>query len=454
MQTLLEKLKNIPIDAPQVCCSINPKLNKDESLSVKDIKLSNNNPDVDRDQQTDRSLKAKVFVLSKKGNPLMPCSYAKSKRMIKGGKAKVIKSYPFTIQLNFECEDAVQNITLGIDTGYINMGFSAISKKEELLCGVLLLENNMSKRILEKKMYKKNRRRKLRYRQSRFNNRANSKKKEWIAPSINRRINTQLNLINKIKLILPISNIITEIAKFDIQKVENPHISGLNYQQSNMYDYQNMRSYLMSREHGKCQFCSKDFKGKSSHIHHIIPRSQGGTNKSNNLAILHENCHKELHKKNLESFLKKSNQYKDSIFMSILSKKILKNFQNIEITFGYETFIKRNSIFLQKSHINDAFVIAGGTFQKRSKQYIIKQKKKNNRCLQLNRKGFKASIRKKRYKYQPKDLIWIDNKRYEVKGAQSYGTSVVVRDKNNNIKSFSIRKIKKHFFSKTLIWSL
>ena len=56
-------------------------------------------------QHTERSLKAKVYVLSNNGNPLMPCSYAKSKRLVKKGAAKVVKRFPFTIQLNFECKE-------------------------------------------------------------------------------------------------------------------------------------------------------------------------------------------------------------------------------------------------------------------------------------------------------------------------------------------------------------
>jgi len=71
---------------------------------LKDSKLTLNNPEVNQVQQTERSLKAKVFVLNKQGNPVMPCSYAKSKRMVKKGAARVVKRFPFTIQLNFECE--------------------------------------------------------------------------------------------------------------------------------------------------------------------------------------------------------------------------------------------------------------------------------------------------------------------------------------------------------------
>ncbi|MBF0205026.1 MAG: RRXRR domain-containing protein, partial [Desulfamplus sp.] len=49
---------------------------------------------------------------------------------------------------------------------------------------------------------------------------------------------------------LPIQETIVEIANFDIQKIMNPDISGTAYQQGSLYGYQNMRSFLMAREHG------------------------------------------------------------------------------------------------------------------------------------------------------------------------------------------------------------
>ena len=64
MQKLQVELKNVPRNAHQVPCSTNSDLNRDQSLSDQDIVLTCNNPEGDRVQQTERSLKANVFVLS------------------------------------------------------------------------------------------------------------------------------------------------------------------------------------------------------------------------------------------------------------------------------------------------------------------------------------------------------------------------------------------------------
>ena len=52
-----------------------------------------------------------------------------------------------------------------------------------------------------------------------------------------------------------------------------------------------------------------------------------------------------------------------------------------------------------------AFVIAGGNKQIRSLVCNILQVRRNNRCLQINRKGYKPSIRRKHYLLQPHNLV-------------------------------------------------
>ena len=78
MQKLQPKLKNTPKDTSLVLCSVNSSLNKDQSLSVKNVKLSCNNHEENLSQHTGRSLKPLVYVVSKQGNPLMPCKPAKT----------------------------------------------------------------------------------------------------------------------------------------------------------------------------------------------------------------------------------------------------------------------------------------------------------------------------------------------------------------------------------------
>jgi hypothetical protein len=212
-----------------------------------------------------------------------------------------------------------------------------------------------------------------------------------------------------------------------------------------MFGYQNMRSFLMAREHGKCQLCGKEFsKGNPAHIHHIISRAQGGTDREKDLALLHEKCHIKLHKNRLFHLLKKNEQYKDSTFMNIIRWKFREIFPFCKYVYGNETFVKRNELKLEKTHYNDAFVIAGGINQVKVIPVYMGQKHKNNRALKSNRKGFKPSIRRQRYSIQPYDLVAINNKKYSVKGCCNYGKWIACSDGRKTL-NFNIKKVKKVF---------
>ena len=172
MQKLRQRRKksNIPSDAPLVRCSMALSLNREATLSEQGSKTCLNNPEVDY-SNIQEVLKTFVYVLSKDGNPLMPCSKAKSRKLLKEKKASIASHKPFTIRLNFDCENQVQEITMGIDPGYENIGLSAISGKRELFSAEIKLRNNICKLLIEKKMYRRGRRNKLWYREPRFLNR-------------------------------------------------------------------------------------------------------------------------------------------------------------------------------------------------------------------------------------------------------------------------------------------
>jgi hypothetical protein len=394
-------------------------------------------------------LKGVVYVLSITGSPLMPCSPAKARKLIRSGKAKVVKLYPFTIKLIFECENQVQDVTLGIDSGFKNIGFSCVTSKKELISGTMILDGKTSSRLTEKAMYRRGRRNRHHwYRPARFNNR--TKPEGWLPPSVQRRYDTHLSLINQIKAILPVSKVIIEVANFDIQKIENPEIAGIEYQQGDLYGYQNMRSYLMARERGLCQLCSKKFThGNPSHMHHCKQRNEAGSDRAKNLALLHEKCHTRLHKKGLK--LKPARQYKPNTFMSIIHKIFWQDVPGLRVTYGYITFLKRQEFNIPKSHNNDAFVIAGGSNQERRKPVIIQQKHRNNRAIQLNRKGYTPAIRRKRYNIQPFDIVWINGKKQVTAGIQNKGSYLLIKGTKNPI---SIKHIEKHYKFGSLSWAI
>lgn len=189
-----------------------------------------------------------AFVLSKDGEPLMPMKIDKAKRFVRIGKAIIKRHCPFQIQLTYETTKQTQPIKLGIDTGYQYIGFSCVSEqnKKEYINGTLEQESNdkkgnpTKKRLTERAMYRRNRRSRLWHRKERFLNRKIDK--GWIAPSIQRKYQMHVNLINLLKKLLPITSICFEVGRFDTQKLENPSISGEEYQQGNLHGFVNVKA--------------------------------------------------------------------------------------------------------------------------------------------------------------------------------------------------------------------
>lgn len=453
MQQLSSKLKNTPrnVKSLLVPCSVNPVLNRDQSLSVQDgvakaLKLNDNTPEGVRSQHEGSSdsrvqnviyAPDVVFVLNKRGKPLMPASQQKANKLLKEKKAHVVKRTPFTIQLDIATGETKQPIEMSEDSAYGNIGVSCFSAKREFVAKTVQLDNKMTKRLITKKMYRNHKRSRLWYREPRWKNRP--KAKGWLAPSVQHRYDTHINLFKRFEKILPITDKTIEAGPFNIQKIINTDISGTEYQQGDMYGYQNMRAYLIARENNQCQVCNKEFqKGQKISIHHCKQRKEAGTNRAANLAIMHKKCHDRLHTKGLK--ISAPQEYKAETFMSILNKRIREDMPEVKVTYGYETFVRRNELGLEKSHVNDAFVAGGGDYQIRCKPGVIVQRHRHNRSMQKNRKGFKPSIKTHIYKIQPKDLIWIEGKKYKVVGMHGCGKYVIVEN-NKNINTKHIDKI-------------
>ena len=213
-----------------------------------------------------------VYVLNKYKKPLMPCSSAKARILLKQGKAKVVKKTPFTIQLLlYGSSGYKQPITLGVDSGYKYIGLSAVSNNRELYSAEIELRDDISRLLTERRMYRRNRRyRKTRYRKPRFLNR--KKPEGWLGPSIEHKLESHIKAVDLIAKILPIRNVIVQAANFDIQKIKNPDISGEEYQNGEQKGFWNLREYVLHRDNHTCQICKG--KSKDTVLEYIAPACQ------------------------------------------------------------------------------------------------------------------------------------------------------------------------------------
>ena len=339
-----------------------------------------------------------VYVLNNNGQPLMPTDrHGKVRRLLKEGKAKVVKRCPFTIQLLYKSTCYTQDIVLGVDAGSKVIGLSACTSEKEVYSGEVELRNDIVELLSTRWETRKTRRnRKTRYRKKRFNNRRRSE--GWLAPSVLNKIGTHLTVVKNLHQMLPITKIIVEVASFDIQKIKNPDIEGTGYQQGDQLGFWNVREYVFFRDGHTCQCCHGKSKDKILNVHHLESRKVGG-DAPNNLITLCETCHKRYHRGEtpLPANIHRGASYKDAAFMGIMRwafyNKLKEMYSDVSITYGYITKSTRIEHGLAKTHYIDARCIAGAPTVKPLGEYYY-QKKVRCHNRQIHKSNPKKGVRK------------------------------------------------------------
>ena len=375
----------------------------------------------------------KVYVLDWKGKPIMPTSRGGRVRwLLKTGKAKVVRTIPFTIQLLEEDRKYyTQEINLGIKPGSKELGLSATSEKEELFCSSLKLRTDIVNLLSTRRETRITRRSRLRYRKARFLNRVKSKKPGWIAPSIQNKIQFHIKMVEFVNKILPISNMIFEMAIFDIQKIKNPEIKGKEYQEGPQKDFWNVREYVLHRDNHTCQYCKGKSGDKILNVHHIVSRKTGG-NSPGNLITLCETCHNDYHKGKIKLSIKKNKSYKDLTYLNIIKERLyqelFKRYGFIYTTYGYQTKCDRISKGLLKSIDTDAYVISSGDTNPllSNTRYCISQVRRHNRQIHKSNILKGGKLRKNQapyrvFRYRLNDIVRYQGNRYYIGGRRERG---------------------------------
>ena len=415
------------------------------------------------------TLTTQACVLDQNGKPLMPTTrLGKVYRLLKTQKAHIVSYEPFTIQLDYEPDThIIQPMTLGVDSGAIHSGYSVANEHREYYSAEVIARNDISNRLSDRRMYRRNRRyRKTRYRQPRFNNRKN-KKKGWSPPSLEQKVAVQVNEINHLHRYFPIKTIIVEVAEFDIQKIKNPDISGIEYQQGTLQGY-NIRNYLLEKHNRKCFYCGKTVSGFE--VEHMTPKARGGSNRIDNLTLSCHDCNEKKGTLTAEEFIRQTlpvkkattklkqlpnekRLFKYMAYMNAtrwtLYNAIKERYPNVKMTYGYITKYNRIQAGLPKAHHIDAKCITGFTIVPSIDQTVVKVKmRRHNR--QLHRATFsKGHIRKAAclptvtFGFQLYDIVLFNNHRYYIKGRRSSGAFALVsveglKDENRNYKKLTL----------------
>ncbi|WP_293350608.1 MULTISPECIES: RNA-guided endonuclease IscB [unclassified Microcoleus] len=243
-----------------------------------------------------------IFVLDTNKKPLTPCKPSMARKLLTAGKAAIFRRFPFTIILKKAVTATVKSIALKLDPGSKTTGIALLQGEKVIFGAELTHRGQAIKASLESRrsLRRGRRNRHTRYRQARFFNR--TRKKGWLAPSLQHRVETTLTWVDKLRRLAPIGLIFQELVRFDLQQLQNPEISGIEYQQGELQGYE-VRQYLLDKWNRKCAYCGTE--NVALQVEHIHPKAKGGSNRISNLCLACEKCNLKKGTQNIEQFLAK-----------------------------------------------------------------------------------------------------------------------------------------------------
>lgn len=248
----------------------------------------------------------------------MPCTEKRARLLLARGRARVHRLVPMVIRLVDRAADtcAFQPLRLKLDPGSKTTGLALVRDSEvidpqtgEVQNAAVVLNlmelvhrgKQISEALTARRQMRRRRRSNLRYRAPRFLNRGNQKK-GWLAPSLQHRVDTCMAWVRRIQRWAPVSTLSSELVRFDTQALQNPEISGIEYQQGTLFGYE-LRESLLEKWGRQCAYC--DVKDVPLQIEHIRPKAQSGSNRASNLTLACACCNQKKAARSIEEFLAK-----------------------------------------------------------------------------------------------------------------------------------------------------
>jgi 5-methylcytosine-specific restriction endonuclease McrA len=249
-----------------------------------------------------------VFLVDQQRKPLNPIHPGRARRLLSSGQAAVLRRAPFTLILHRSVEEPqVQALRLKLDPGSRTTGIALVNDQsgEVVFAAELVHRGRQIKKALEKRRAKRRfrRARHTRNRPARWRNRR--RKKGWLPPSVESRVHNITTWVARLLRLSPVGAMSLELVRFDLQAIEQPEISGAEYQQGTLFGYE-LREYLLLKWGHACAYCNKG--DLPLQIEHIVPKAKGGSNRVSNLCIACEACNQAKGSQDLEQFLGKKQE--------------------------------------------------------------------------------------------------------------------------------------------------
>ena len=339
-----------------------------------------------------------VCVLSNSGERLMPTfRLGKVRRLLKDGKAKIVKHHPFTIQLLYDSKTNTQPIEICEDVGYNYIGISVKSEFHEYVSVQYDTLQDEKEHHDDCRKYRRTRRNRLRYRQARFDNR--KRDDGWLAPSLEHKKELNVNVIKMYCEVMPITHAIVEVGSFDtmlVKAIEEGKATpeSADYQKGPRYKLATLREAVFYRDNYTCQVCGcKANEGAILHVHHMFYWKGRHGNSLSELITVCEKCHTSAnHQKGGKLFGfgedKEFANLSGAAFMNAVRWQIVNALyatygkEFVTITYGAMTKEKRIALHLEKSHNNDAYAMGSFHPVNRCAFEHYEKVKRNNRILE------------------------------------------------------------------------
>jgi 5-methylcytosine-specific restriction endonuclease McrA len=376
--------------------------------------------------------------------------HGKVRHLLKNNLAKVVRKEPFTIKLLYDSTDFIQPLILGLDTGSGTLA-TAVSNTDGNIVYLSEVEvrNDITNKITQRRKYRRNRHnRKTRYRKARFNNRKNSKKTDRFSPTMISKFHSHIKEIGFVKSILPIKKLVFETGTFDTHLMKNPTMNRhWGYQQGPNYGFENTKAMVLNRDNYTCQHCKGKHKDFKLEVHHIIFKSQGGSDEHDNLITLCHTCHDNLHKGKIKLKLrgKLKGTLKYATQMNSIRIQLFKQYPEAIETFGFITKANRQLLNLLKEHYIDAAVIASNGQPITFKTEVVFKKKSVSKGDYQRTKGVRSEMSIPKAKvdgFKKFDKVKYKNNIYFIKGRYSTGYAILM-DISGNKQTFTNPKIPK-----------
>jgi len=250
----------------------------------------------------------KVLVIDTNKRPQNPVHPAEARLLLSEQKAAVYRNYPFTIILKDAQPEEEQvepePLRLKIDPGSRTTGIAIINNNSGEIVFAMELEHRgiRIKKLLEARRASRSSRRsrKTRYRQPRFLNRTKSKHRGWLPPSLKSRVYNIETWVRRLRKVCNVQALSMELVRFDMQLLENPNITGIQYQQGELKGFE-VKEYLLEKWGRECAYCGKT--GTPLEVEHIKPQARGGSNRVSNLTIACTACNQRKGSMPIEQFL-------------------------------------------------------------------------------------------------------------------------------------------------------